>query len=183
MPIHVKTDINTDSNGCHPTTSAGFTLIELVVVMALIGIMLFVAVPRFQDDYLSSKTKKVSRWLLINIPSCKLKAIREQKHVILRIDLDAHKMWIISEDMDEGAPESALKNAFQFPEGVVIKDVDFGDGDLITSGETEIVFYPAGYSYRAILHVEDNDDNQLSFIVEPFLTKTKMIEEYVNFGT
>ena len=39
----------------HPTfgQSRGFTLIELIVVLALIGILLAFAVPRFQDIFLS----------------------------------------------------------------------------------------------------------------------------------
>lgn len=35
--------------GCHRRTAAGFTLVELVVTMIVIGILAFVAMPRFAD--------------------------------------------------------------------------------------------------------------------------------------
>ncbi|MBU1161919.1 MAG: prepilin-type N-terminal cleavage/methylation domain-containing protein, partial [Proteobacteria bacterium] len=46
----------------------GFTLIELIVVISLISIMLFFAIPRFQSNVLSDSTKEVSRWILLKIP-------------------------------------------------------------------------------------------------------------------
>jgi len=35
----------------------GFTFIELIVVISLISIMLFLAIPRFQGNFLSDSTK------------------------------------------------------------------------------------------------------------------------------
>ena len=49
----------------------GFTLIELIVVIALISIMLFLAIPKFQSDIFTDSTKKVSRWIIYKVPALK----------------------------------------------------------------------------------------------------------------
>ena len=50
----------TARNGhCH-----GFTLIELIVVISLIGLMLFFSLPRLQNNPFIDDSKKSARWLI-----------------------------------------------------------------------------------------------------------------------
>ena len=88
----------------------GFTLIELIVVISLISIMLFFAIPRFQRNVLSDSTKEVSRWILLKIPNIKERAAREQKRYILHVNLDSNKLWITHEAMLQEAIQSAETN-------------------------------------------------------------------------
>jgi prepilin-type N-terminal cleavage/methylation domain-containing protein len=58
---------------------SGFTLIELIVVISLIGLMLFVSLPRLQDNPFLDGGKQSSRWLIGKVRSLKESAIRDQK--------------------------------------------------------------------------------------------------------
>ncbi len=49
------------------------------------------------------------------------------------------------------------------------------------SASDYICFYKAGYSDKAIIHIEDEDHYQVSFLIEPFLPNMKLYQEYVSF--
>ena len=67
----------------------GFTLIELIVVIALIGLMLFFSLPRLQHNPFLDDSNKSARWLIGKIQALKESAIRDQKQYALHIDLDS----------------------------------------------------------------------------------------------
>ena len=58
---------------------------------------------------------------------------------------------------------------------------EFLNEDKITRGIAEIHFYRKGYSDKALIHIEDDDNEQSSYLIEPFLPHVKIIEEYVEF--
>ena len=82
-------------------TYDGYALIELVVVITLISIMLFFAIPRFQDTVFIDNTKAFSRWLITKTRTLKEAAVRDQKRFILNVDLDTDKFWVTSDTMSE----------------------------------------------------------------------------------
>ena len=183
--------------------TGGFTLIELIVVMTLITIMLGFATPQLRSVLFVDGTKKTSRWMMITIPAIKTKAIREQELMVLGISIDQNNMWVVDpqpteteknnaendelsdlsdlENTDDLKEEPAKQNIFKLPSDVHIVDVEFPNEDRISMGEVEINFYPQGYSDHAIIHVEDNDGHRFSFLIEPFLSNIKRIDDYVRF--
>jgi prepilin-type N-terminal cleavage/methylation domain-containing protein len=160
----------------------GFTLIELIVVISLISIMLFLAVPKFQSSFLSDSTKAVSRWILINIPDLKNKAEKEQKRYVLHVDFDANKLWIAREtDSDEGLQSDEAKG-YQLPKDVRLLDVEYPDQNTISTGDAQIFFDERGYSNKAIIHIENSDKERFSFVIEPFFRQVRLYQKYVGFA-
>lgn len=159
----------------------GFTLIELIVVISLISIMLFFAVPRFQSNVLSDSTKEVSRWILLKIPYIKESAAREQRRYILHVSLDSNKLWITHEAMLEEALQSAETNAYILPEDIKLLDVEYPDQEKISAGQTDIYFNEKGYSDKAIIHLENDNNEKISFIIEPFLLRVRLYNSYEEF--
>jgi len=159
----------------------GYTLIELVVVMALISIMFFFAMPRFRDNVLTDQVRKTSRWVITQTRHLKHQSVREKKDYILHVDMDSHKLWISSLDMEEEALEKAEEEAFQLPEDVEVLDVEFPDRGKISTGQADIYFYAKGYSDKALIHMQQDSDRQVSFLIEPFLPQTQYIEDYADF--
>ncbi len=157
----------------------GFTLIELIVVMALIGIMLFVAIPSFQH-VLTDDTRKASQWIMVQVPRLKARAVSEKKVYVLHIDLDDNLLWISNGAMPDD-DDSGLKREHEkaFSEDSVLLDVAYPGDETIDSGQADIYFYPKGYSDKAIIHMEDDDGAYRSFLIEPFLSWVEMKEEYV----
>lgn len=160
----------------------GFTFIELIVVIALISIMLFFAIPKFQGNFLSNSTKAVSRWILINIPNLKEKALEDQARYILHVDLDDNKLWISRETTDNETLRSKEINSYQLPKDVKLLDVEFPNREAISVGQAEIYFDEKGYSDKAIIHIQNTDNERLSFLIETFLLHVRLYERYVGFS-
>lgn len=160
---------------------AGYTLIELVVVMALISIMFFFAMPRFQDNVLTDQVRKTSRWVITQTRHIKQQAVREKKDYVLHVDMDAEKLWVSTLDMEEDALQKAEEDAFQLSEDVEIMDVEFQKRGKLASGQADIYFYAKGYSDKVLIHMQEDHDRQVSFLIEPFLPQTKYIEGYSEF--
>lgn len=163
------------------TDVGGYTLIELVVVMALIAIMFFFAMPRFRDNVLTDQFRKTSRWVITQTRHLKQQSVREKKDYILHVDMDANKLWVSSPDMEAEALEQAEDEAFQLPEDLEIMDVEFPGRGKMSSGQADIYFYAKGYSDKALIHMQQDSDRRVSFLIEPFLPQIRYIEDYSDF--
>ena len=158
----------------------GFTLIELIVVISLIGLMLFFSLPRLQNNPFLDDSKKSARWLIGKIQALKESAIRDQKQYALHIDLDSGRIWETNESMSPEDQENAALNSYALPADVRIMDVEYPAKEKITSGQTEITFYKAGYTDKAFVHMQEGE-TYLSFLIEPFLSNVQVIEKYTDF--
>jgi len=158
----------------------GFTLIELIVVISLIGLMLFVSLPRLQHNPFLDDSNKSARWLIGKIQALKESAIRDQKQYALHIDLDSGRIWETNESMSQEDHENAALNSYALPEDVRIMDVEYPASEKITSGQTEITFYKAGYTDKAFIHMQEGE-TYLSFLIEPFLSDVQFIGKYAGF--
>lgn len=159
---------------------AGFTLIEIVVVMALIGIMLFIVVPNFQH-LLTNDTRKVSQWILLQVPKQKSLAVTENQIYALHVDMDNNRLWFSNSFMSDDDQLAAMEQGLKLGNKIRIVDVLYSNEEGFNGGEAIICFYPKGYSDRAILHLEEKDGDRLSFLFEPFLNQVDMTDGYVDF--
>ena len=159
----------------------GFTLIELIVVISLISLMFFFAIPRIQVDVLSDNTRKVSRWIMLNVSSLKEKAVFDQKRYVLHLSLDSNRLWITSDTLSAEELEDAAVIGYNLPEDIKLLDVDYPDKEKISVGQADIYFYKKGYSDKAIIHITNNDNEVLSFLIEPFLSRVRLYNKYIEF--
>lgn len=178
----------------------GFTLMELIVVIVLIGIMLLFAVPRFNTSLTINDKNKFSRWMIMQVKSLREKSFQERSLYTLHIDISVGKFWVTHEaPAEEEKPEDEtgfaeeVKSAFaeeeapktyELPDDLVLLDVEFPEKGIISMGEVVINFYPKGYSDRAIIHIADEGDlKRYSYRIESFLPRVKMVDEYVEYGS
>jgi len=159
----------------------GFTLIELIVVITLISLMLFFAIPRFQVDVLSDNTNKVSRWIMLKVHSLKEKAVREQKLYVLHISLDSNRLWVTSEIMSQEELQATEANGYELSNDINLLDVEYPDEEKISVGQADIYFYKKGYSDKAIIHISNDDNERRSFLIEPFLSRVRLYNKYIGF--
>lgn len=176
-----------------------FTLVEIIVVMALIGTILFFAVPRMEGTLLSDESRKVSRWIVLNVAELKNKSVQEQTAYILYVDMDQNLFEIGrgSGDQFSGDPsidgdalmdaglleaEENRRQRFELPRGYRLTSVRFSEESRKTSGTATIRFYPKGYSDRASIHIRDRDNRQKIYVVEPFLARVKIHDDHVRFS-
>ena len=160
--------------------NAGFTLIELIVVVALMGLMLFFSLPRLQNNPFLDDTKKSSRWLISKVQTLRESALRDQKRYTLHIDLDSGRVWETHEGMSEEDVESTVMDSYALPDDLRITDIEYPKKGKIYSGQAEINFYKAGYTDKALVHMQDGN-TYLSFLIEPFLSDVQFFEKYASF--
>lgn len=158
----------------------GFTLIELMVVMLLISIVLAVAIPRFEGGPFQDPTKKLSRWMISTVRNLRSTAIQKQTVQTLVIDLSHQRIWISQAGMSEEALSAAEDKAMTIDKSIQIRNVQYPDRDQLTYGAVEIHFYPQGFSDQALIQLETDDAQRLTFVIEPLLPKMKILEEWIN---
>lgn len=164
------------------TEKKGFTLIELIVVVSLVGLMLFFAVPRFQGAVFQDNTKQVSRWIIFKVQALKEKAVRDQQRYVLHINLDENTIWTSHDAMSEEERQTAQAGGYRIPADVNVLDVEYPDGRKASAGQATIHFYEKGFSEKAVIHIEDSQNQRRSFIIEPFLYSVKVYQEYVELN-
>ena len=96
------------------------------------------------------------------------------------IDLNEQRMWIVSDGMSEEELSAATEKAFKIDRSMQIVNVQFPDQEPISTGSAEIRFFPAGYSDRALIHLENDDAERFSYLLEPLLPKVKMFDQWID---
>jgi hypothetical protein len=143
--------------------------------------MFFFAIPRIQVDILSDNTRKVSRWIMLNVSALKEKAVHDQKNYVLHLSLDSNRLWVTSDVMSVEELEDAEAIGYELPDDIKLLDVDYPNKEKISVGRADIYFYKKGYSDKAIIHITNNDNEVLSFLIEPFLSRARLYNKYLEF--
>ncbi len=159
----------------------GFTLIEIVVVLALVGILLAFAVPRFQDVFQFDPTKKPSRWLLVKVPDLRYRAFRDQQMYTLHIGLSENSLWSTHSAMSAEEIERAGSDAYRLSDAIQLTGVVLANGKKQTADVADIHFYPQGWADPAIIHMETENESRISFEIAPFLSSPVRNDGYKEF--
>jgi Tfp pilus assembly protein FimT len=158
----------------------GYTLLELIVIMALIGIVFFFTIPRFEASFFLDDAKRSSRWLIAKLQTLREEALRRHKQLVLNIDFNSSRLWETSPAMTPEEIENALRRAQMLPGGGRLIGVDFPYQGRVNSGQTQIRFFPDGTSDRALVYVQ-HGNAITSFLIEPFLSQVKIFDSAVGF--
>ena len=175
-----KTSPNNGQRTTNDGHESGFTLLELIVVITLLGIMLVFTVPRFHDTLFVDESKKSARWIIGKVRALKEAAIRNQTTYSLHIDLDTQRYWETDESMSTEDRESAALGAVSLPGDLKIADIEYPFRGKINSGQANITFYKTGYTDKLLIHLQD-DAEYISFLIEPFLSEVTTFETYASF--
>ena len=167
----------------------GFTLIELVTVMAVMGIVLFFTLPRFDAFNPFGASMTPTGKLLLLIEQLKSQALETQQDYLLKIDTATGQVWATFPALVPGAgdtleKESSPEPLISFLEDSSIEDVkissrtmdDEDDGD-----EISIRFNGNGYSDQAFIYIKE-DDRDLTVAIAPFLPRAQLLEGHVSCG-
>jgi len=170
MDLHQKMHDNTK----------GFTLIELIAVMALLTVLMSFVVPKFQESLLTDDLKKSVMDLTGFINSVRERAINEQKPYFIAFDLGSNKYWAIPGDSSEEERALAGEDAMVLPGDVTIRVIEIKGRGKFDSGTAEVRFNKKGYTLRSVIILQDQDDREMSLLIRSYLRRIEIIDQGIN---
>jgi prepilin-type N-terminal cleavage/methylation domain-containing protein len=160
-------------------TNHGFTLIELMLVVALIGLFLVVAVPATRDALTSDPLKKASRQLIGLERKLRTDAVRDQIDYILNLDLSKASFWVTTPDMTPEKIDDIKKNQQHLPEGVAIADVVTESNKKQSAAVVVLKFSKKNACPPAVIHLAC-EERAMTLVINPFLGVTDVYDKYVD---
>lgn len=157
----------------------GFTLLELLLVIVLIGVILVLAVPSTRNALTGDSLKKASRQLIGLERKLRTEAVRDQLDYILSIDLSDFSYWVIASDMTPEKQAEIKKSRRHFPADVVIMDIVDENNNKKSAGEVKIVFKKNNVCTPAIIHLSYKED-KMTIVINPFLGVTDIYDQYMD---
>lgn len=161
------------------TNNSGYTLIELIVVIVIIGIVLVLSVPVIQDTLLRDQLDKTARYIGNKIVDLRAEAVREQVDCQLHISLTERLIWTATSDMTAEKKEEQKKGGKKIPDGVEIEDVQYINLEKQNAGDAVITIFKKGYLSPVAIHLKEGD-RQHTLAIEPFLPDLTIIEKYAD---
>jgi prepilin-type N-terminal cleavage/methylation domain-containing protein len=153
----------------------GFTLIELIVVMALIGIMLSISIPSLRDSFFTDPLKATTRKVIGLVTGVRELAVRSQQPYLLHISRLENRIWYEPEIKEKEKPDSDnekkgdSEGELLFPESVKISGIVVEKDAIASQDQTVIWISKQGYMNDTLLRIEDADGNHLNVQFYPFL--------------
>lgn len=130
----------------------GFTLLELLAVLAIVGLIAAIAVPRLQPPAIASEAGQAARALANGLARARQLAIFQNRETILKLDLDRRSWQLPADPATSFSP--GLDVAF---EGVA--------RDITGPRAGGIRFFPDGSSTGGTITLTDGDKNKFKLTV------------------
>ncbi len=161
--------------------SRGFTLIELLLVILLVGSLLYISFPKFQDltdVHLKSTSRKLSALIryLYNESAFKKKIYK------LVFDFETNEYWVeVLVGNEYIVDRDPVLRKKKLPIGLYFKDVITERNDIKTLNEKEeyILFLPTGFVEPAVIYLGTDDGEFYTIATKPYTGGTKVFDEYV----
>lgn len=149
----------------------GFSLIELVIVLALVGLSISLVTPSFSRFYDAVEIKAAAKKIAGVLRYTRAEAV--QKGVVYQVLLDTEGRELRVEAVEtaqnkdlERFEEKVVKRKVPLPEGIQVKDVQIASGQE-SSPLPAVEFYPTGGSNGASFLVEKR--NQKAYRIKVHL--------------
>jgi prepilin-type N-terminal cleavage/methylation domain-containing protein len=161
----------------------GFTLIELIVVTALIGIMLSIAIPPLRNALFSDPLKSTTRKLIGLVTGVRELAVRSQQPYLLHISQLENRIWYERELADIGNQEKdpLQKGELLFPASVNMSRILVATDEGSSAGQTVVWISKQGYMNNILLRLEDDSGNHLNVQFYPFLEPALVSDQATSF--
>lgn len=158
----------------------GFTLIELAVVIAILGVMIALVAPRFADIG-NANLKRSARHLTGMVRFLRDESQAKKIVYRLRFDVQAGHYWAEAVTVtSDNTTEFRRATSVIGGEGSLSGQTTFRD---ITAGshpdDPYILFTPDGWVEQALIHLRDGEERDFTLLIKPLTGDTELREGYV----
>jgi len=156
--------------------SKGYTILELIVVLVILGISLHFIMPSLKKP---GSMKAVARRVITMAGHLRSMAVRSQEQQTMSFDPNGFTVSISKKTETDMLDEDENKSqSIPLPENVTL-EASYPNGETGSSGT--INFYPTGYASPVAIHLTKDEYDYLTLVIEPFLSKVRIYEEYWEF--
>ncbi len=201
----IRRKIN-DQVFCH--SRSGFTLIEIMIVLVIIGAVLALAVPKLSNS--KNKIKEEVKHIAVVVKEVHNAARLENKTYRIVLSMDEkkpHSYWIesaagnvtlLNEDQKKKLKDadakrslieknngfelstSILKDAVKLPKQLFIDKVEFADKREITAGTAAVHFFAQGLVQEVAIHLSDRKTLVWTIYISPLTAHTVVYEKNIS---
>jgi len=162
---------------------AGFTLIELIVVMMIMGMTAFLVIPRI-DSFRAGEIKRTSRRLAGLVQQLTQDAASTKQRHRLYFNLDTDEYWAVlvqkkgirESDHVIILEEKPMIKRRRLPDGILFEDVVTAQKGKVTEGDVFSEFYPIGIESMTI-HLKEGE-SKWTLIANPLTGRVKIFDFY-----
>ncbi len=165
----------------------GFTLIELIVVTALIGIMLSMSIPSLRNSLFTDPLKATARKVIGLVTGVRELAVRTQQPYLLHISRTENRIWYEPEIKAKDSQDSESQKKGEstgelvFPDSVKISGISTQSNESTSQDETVVWINKQGYLDDTILRIEEQNGKHLNVQFYPFLDPELVSDQVAGF--
>jgi len=154
-------------------SKAGFTLLELLVVMVLIGLITAVAVPVAGAGIQTLRLQSAARHVAAALRLARGRAIRSQEIHLVSLDRARNQVSVASGDLE-------FQRSFQLPPGVRLQEALLLDGTPPRPGpppeRTDFFFAPNGLSQALEVRLVNTRGRSLRVVQQAFSRSPRILQ-------
>ena len=163
-----------------PSEQSGFTLLEIVLVMAVIALFIGLTLPRL-PDISGARLQKAARNVSMTMQTARMRAVTLRRYYRVEVDVDADQIFL-----SYFGPEGTFIRDDEVP-ALEIKDTDIVDMITSTRGRTRegigwIHVSPRGFMEPSMVHLRDARGRDLTVSPSPAGGRVRVLDGYVNPG-
>ncbi len=149
----------------------GFTLIEMIVVIFLIGIMLSLSIPSLRGTFFTDPLKATTRKIIGLVVGLRDQAIRAQQPYLLHFNRLENRIWYEQDGSAEENKDQQNQSANQLilPESVKIAGLRTAGDERSIEEDNVVWISKQGYLEETVIRIEDQAGKHLNIRFHPFL--------------
>jgi len=168
------------NKGCIGQSERGFTLLEIVIVVAVLALFVGIAVPRL-PDITGTRIHQNARKISTAIQVGRSRAVSLRRYYRVDMDLETSSVSL-SYFGPEGVyiPDDEVRPV-TLKEGIIADVVNSGDGKIL-EGTGSVRISPRGFMEPALIHIRDNQDRVVTVAPSPVSGRVRIQDGYIDLG-
>ncbi len=165
-------------------SQAGFTLLEITLVIVIISVVITIVMPRLRDTGKAEMQSQAHRLQMV-FRLLRSEAVLNGAAYRLNYDLDRERYWVTPDEAGSDLADFArsfgsLGRGTQIQDPVEIMDIDLPTlAGKIGQGQIFTVFYPDGSIDPTIIHIGDGK-MAYTLYVNPMSGRLVFVDTYTN---